>query len=294
MKKMFVLCISLMVLVVYGGCESDNENSGSETTSKGKADNVKVITNSIGMKLVWIPPGEFMMGSRDSASEVDQKTSSKHSHVAWLTDEFHQHRVRISKGFWMGVHEVTQGQYQAVMGCNPSRIKGDNNPVEWIRWHDAVEFCKKLSDKEGRTYRLPTEAEWEYACRAGTTTPFYTGETISTDQVNYGGDDAYSSGREGVARQKTVPVGSFPSNAFGLYDMHGNVFELCADRYGEDYYVSSPSMDPPGPSSGTAHVMRGGSWGSNPRCCRSAYRVSYPPASKSIGVGFRVVSLDFQ
>ena len=176
MKKMYIFFISLMVLVGYSGCESDNEDSGSETTLKGK-----VITNSIGMKLVYIPPGEFMMGSRDSASEVSLKGNYKKASKDWFTDEHPQHRVRISRGFWMGVYEVTQGQYQAVMGRNPSHFKGNDLPVEQVSWNDAVKFCKKLSDKEGRTYRLPTEAEWEYACRAGTTTPFYFGETINTD-----------------------------------------------------------------------------------------------------------------
>ena len=238
-----------------------------------------VMSNSIGMKLVWIPPGEFMMGS--PSSERDRG------------DDERQHRVRISRGFWMGQTEVTQGQWQSVMGNNPRHFKGTDLPVEQVSWDEAVEFCGQLSRQEGKTYRLPTEAEWEYACRAGTTTPFNTGETINTDQANYDGNYTYGSGRKGVYRQKTVEVGSFSANAFGLYDMHGNVYEWCNDWYGENYYSSSPGVDPQGSSSGAYRVLRGGSWHSLPRFCRSAIRRRGTPDLRFSGLGFRVVSLDF-
>ena len=226
--------------------------------------------SGVSMKLVYIPAGEFMMGSGESAEQVARKGDGK---VEWFKGEHPQHRVRLSKDFYMGVHEVTQAQYRAVMGKNPSGFSGDNLPVEMVSWNDAEEFCRKLSSKEGKTYRLPTEAEWEYSCRAGTATPFNTGATISTDQANYNGNYTYGSDRKGVYREKTTPVGSFRPNAWGLYDMHGNVWEWCSDWY-IDSYTNAETTDPQGPSSGTARVFRGGVWGYGPRICRSASRNS--------------------
>jgi len=249
------------------------------TGSRAKAGDV--VANSIGMKLVYISSGEFVMGS--PANE-----QGRHS------DEGPQHKVKISMGFWMGVTEVTQKQYQAVMGTNPSFFKGDNLPVSGLNWNDAVEFCRKLSQKEGGTYRLPTEAEWEYSCRAGTTTPFYFGETISTDQANYDGNYAYGNGRKGVVRRELTPVGSFQANAFGLYDMHGNVFEWCQDRFGKSYYSNSPEVDPQGPSFGEYRVIRGGSWSTEPWFCRSAMRFADRPDERRLGGGLRVVALNSQ
>ena len=199
----------------------------------------------------------------------------------WFQNEQPQHRVKITKPFYMGVYVVTQAQYEAVMGANPSYFKGESNPVEKVSWNDAVEFCKKLSAKTGQTVRLPTEAEWEYACRAGTTTPFNTGETISTDQANYNGNFTYGSGSKGEYRQKTVAVGSFAPNALGLYDMHGNVWEWCQDWYDAGYYKNSPTDDPPGPEKGESRVLRGGSWNSDPRSCRSAVRSRGVPGTAS-------------
>jgi len=246
----------------------------------------KVKTNSIGMKLVWIPPGEFMMGSRDSAAEVARRGDTE---ARYSTHEHPQHPVKISQGFSMGIHEVTQAQYEAVMGTNPSRFKGNNLPVETVSWDDATEFCGKLSQKEGKTYRLPTEAEWEYACRAGTRTPFSLGETISATQVNYDGNFTYGSGSKGQYRESAMPVGSFQPNAFGLYDMHGNVFEWCQDWYEEDYYSESSKIDPKGPQSGSARVRRGGSWIHGPWHCRSANRSWHMPGVTLYFAGFRVL-----
>jgi len=232
--------------------------------------------NSIGMKFVYIKRGTFTMGS--PASELKRE------------DDETQHRVRISKGFYLGAYEVTQAQYKAVMGANPAHFKkGGNYPVEMINWNDAVTFCKKLSAKEGKTYRLPTEAEWEYACRAGTTTPFAFGQTISTDRANYDGNYIYGSGRKGVLRKATMPVGSFRPNAWGLHDMHGNVWEWCGDWYGKDYYGQASATDPRGPSSGPSRVLRGGSWLNYPVRCRSADRNSSSPDTRSTYLGFRVV-----
>jgi formylglycine-generating enzyme required for sulfatase activity len=173
------------------------------------------------LEMVEIPAGEFMMGS--IAGELDREN-----------DESPQHRVSVPS-FYIGRFAVTQAQWQKVMGTSPSGFKGEKNPVENVTWNDAQEFCKKLSQQTGRQYRLPSEAEWEYACRAGTTTPFHFGETITTDLANYDGNYTYGSGTKGVYRIKTTPVGSFPANEFGLCDMHGNVWEWCADIWHDNY-----------------------------------------------------------
>jgi len=241
------------------------------------------------MKLVLIPAGEFMMGGDEPPEQVARKSAGEEAKAEWFQNEQPQHRVKITKPFYMGVYVVTQAQYEAVMEVNPSNFKGERNPVEQVSWEEAVEFCKKLSAKTGQTVRLPTEAEWEYACRAGTTTPFNTGETISTDQANYIGNFTYGSGRKGENRKKTVAVGSFAANGFGLYDMHGNVWEWCQDWYDEGYYKNSPTEDPLGPEKGQGRVLRGGSWAVGPWYCRSALRRGSAPAGGLGDIGFRVV-----
>ena len=227
--------------------------------------------------MVYIPGGSFLMGS--------PKTEEGRFDI-----EGPQHRVEIAP-FYMGRYPVTQAQYQAVMGENPSRFKGENNPVERVSWHKAKEFCQKLSEQTGKTYRLPSEAEWEYACRAGTTTPFYFGETISTDQANYDGSRTYGNGKKGVFRGKTTPVGSFPPNAFGLYDMHGNVLEWCEDVW-HDNYEGAPDDGRPWLTGGdpSSRMLRGGSWDNYPRYCRCAVRLRVDPDYGDDIVGFRVVS----
>ena len=198
-----------------------------------------------------------------------------------------QHGVTLTKGFHLGIHQVTQAQWQAVMGANPSNFKGDGNlPVESVSWDDCVAFCEALGNKDGKTYRLPTEAEWEYACRAGTTTPFHFGDTISVNQANYDGNYIYGSGKKGVYRQLTTPVNSFPANAWGLFDMHGNVWEWCADWYGP--YPEGELKDPQGYIGGDARVLRGGSWSNHPRICRSASRYRRAPGNYVGNVGCRV------
>jgi sulfatase modifying factor 1 len=231
------------------------------------------VTNSIGMKFVWIAPGNFIMGSpKEEKQRQDNET---------------QHKVTLTKGFYMGVYAVTQEQYETVMGNNPSQFKGEKNlPVETITWDDCQEFIKKLREKDKKAYRLPTEAEWEYACRAGTTTPFHFGETISTDQANYYGEAVYGIGKNGVWRKKTTPVGSFPANAFGLHDMHGNVWQWCQDWYGD--YPQKDVVDPQGPEKGDSRVLRGGSWGHVPRLCRSAFRFKQVPDYRNGICGFRL------
>lgn len=197
-----------------------------------------------------------------------------------------QHKVTLTKGFYMGVHLVTQEQWQSVMGINPSssRLK-ENLPVETLSWEDCQGFIKALRKKDGKSYRFPSEAEWEFACRAGTTTPFHFGETISTDQAHYyPGNLPY--GTKNVYRKRAAPVGRYPVNAWGLHDMHGNVWEYCQDRFGD--YPHNDTVDPHGPDAGKYRVMRGGSFHNRPEDCRSACRGRCEPVHRSGNVGFRL------
>ncbi|MFN6399168.1 MAG: formylglycine-generating enzyme family protein [Planctomycetota bacterium] len=244
--------------------------------SQVHAQSPKEITNSIGMKLVLIPKGTFMMGSPES-EEGHQENES-------------QHEVTISKDYYLGAFEVTQTQYQTVTGNNPScyqgALVGNQNadlPVENVSWDDAVEFCKKLSDlpeekKAGRVYRLPTEAQWEYACRAGSKT-IYSFDDEEGLLPEYGWFKRNSS-------QRTHTVGLLEPNAWGLYDMHGNVWEWCSDWYGE--YPKNAVSDPIGPTMGTDCVNRGGCWLYQAASCRSASRNWAKPSYRDGLLGFRV------
>lgn len=239
------------------------------SAASGASTGLSVVTDGIGMKLVLIPPGEFLMGSAagDSAAYDNERP---------------QHLVRIPKPFYLGISVVTQEQYEHVMGSNPSWFKGAKLPVECVSWEDAVAFCQRLSESEGQTYRLPTEAEWEYACRAGTTTRYA-----------FGDDEAILDRNTWCSRNSggsTQPVGQLRPNAWGLFDMLGNVFEWCADWYGADYYANSPTEDPTGPDAGTSRVLRGGSWRhENPDFFRSVYRYINLPVLRFNDWGFRVV-----
>ncbi len=218
-----------------------------------------------GIEMVFVEGGTFDMGS----NEYDEE---KPVHSVTVGD------------FYIGKTEVTQAQYQAVMGNNPSGFKGDNLPVEQVSWNDAVAYCKKLSQKEGVTYRLPTEAEWEYAARGGNQSRRYT-----YSGSNNVGDVAWYCENSG---SKTQPVGTKQPNELGIYDMSGNVWEWCNDWYDGNYYKNSPSRNPRGASSGSDRVLRGGSWYYGSACCRSAYRGGRDP--ERIGfcvIGFRVVRL---
>ena len=222
---------------------------------------IEDLGNGVSLEMVKIPGGRFLMGSPDTEAER-------------LDKEGPQHYVDVPE-FWMGKYVVTQQQWQAIMGNDPSKFKGKNRPVECVSWNNATEFCQKLSKKTGRDYRLPSEAEWEYACRAGTTTPFYFGETITTELVNYDGKYTYGNEPKGKYREQTTPVGQFPANAFGLYDMHGNVWEWCADEWHNNYAGA--------PTDGSVWLngnkerspLRGGSWYDLPNYCRSAVRDTY-------------------
>ncbi len=232
----------------------------------------QTFTNSLGMKFAWIPPGNFMMGS--PKEEKERKPDET------------QHNVSLTKGFYMGVHTVTQEQWKEIMAKNPSKFQGDKNlPVEQVSWDDCQEFINKLRQRDKRPYRLPSEAEWEYACRAGTTTPFHFGASLSTDQANYNGKYVYDAGKKGIYREKTMPVGTFPANPWGLYDMHGNVWQWCQDWF--DEYPQKAVTDPQG-LKGESRVLRGGSWIDNPLECRSAYRGGSRPQLRHSLVGFRL------
>jgi formylglycine-generating enzyme required for sulfatase activity len=257
-------------------------------------DAAKEITNSVDMKLVLIPAGKFVMGSPDT--EVDREAGEL------------QHEVTITRPFYMGAYPVTQGQFEKVMAKNPSFFHPRNggspeHPVEQVRWDEARGFCTKLSalpdeKKAGRTYRLPTEAEWEYACRAGTTTPFNVGTSLSSKQANFNGNFPYGGADKGPFANKTVKVGSFPPNAWGLFDMHGNVYEWCNDWYDPDYYKKSPKENPKGPEKGVIPtdfgnnfflVVRGGCWLDEGQACRSARRFRLQQSEPYRWTGFRVV-----
>jgi formylglycine-generating enzyme required for sulfatase activity len=286
------------------------------------------------MEMVLIASGEFMMGSGESAEETAAFFNSHGDKIltALLKSEHPQHRVRITKPFYLGTYHVTRGQFRQFVedsGYKTDAEKGDVNvppgafgwipekksfyhskdyswrkpgfeqtdehPVVKVTWNDAVAFCQWLSRKEGKTYRLPTEAEWEYACRAGTTTRYHSGhapETLAKAAnvadamarakfpVGWGASDGYVF---------TAPMGRFKSNAFGLYDMHGNVWQWCADWYGADYYGKSPVDDPGGPDSGVSRVLRGGSWFFAPTYARSAARYRGTPGDRMVlDAGFRV------
>lgn len=280
MKKIISGSVTLVWLIVCG-------------TTAAQTDSPTVITNSIGMKLVRIPAGEFMMGSPPSEPERD------------AIEE--RHSVRITKPFFFGMYEVTQAQYRSIAGEDRSSFKGNDNPVENVEWKKAIEFCNRLSARPqeksaGRKYRLPTEAEWEYACRAGTTTAFHCGDSLSSREANFNGNYPAGDADKGPYLRRTERVGTYKPNALGLYDMHGNVAEWCADWYDPDYYFDSPEEDPLGPPLGVVPtnftnngdqnyfvVVRGGCWVDDGRACRSAYRFRAMPNTQYRLIGFRIV-----
>jgi formylglycine-generating enzyme required for sulfatase activity len=304
----------------------------------------KTIKNTLGMKLVLVPAGEFLMGS-DESPESLAKAFPQYDpeRFAKLGDEGPVHKVRITKPFFMGQHEVTVGQWRKYLEAsgytpeseadgtggygynpdydaaktergdafegrdpkyswkNPGFKQTDDHPVTNVTWNDAVALCRWLSEKEGKRYRLPTEAEWEYACRAGTRTRYSSGDdpaSLATVANVFDADakrnwtkwmwDKFAlEAHDGF--EFTAPVGSFKPNAFGLYDMHGNVWEWCADFHSDTYYAESPENDPPGPATGKVRVRRGGSWHTWPFYARSSFRNWNSPRTRYTLVGMRVV-----
>ena len=261
------------------------------------------------LEMVPVPAGTFTMGQTNAEKAELIRQVGRKNYKHWYGGELPRHSVRVP-AFSMGKYLVTQAQWRAVaalpkvnrdLSANPAKFKGDNRPVEQVSWEEAMEFCDRLSAHSGQTYTLPSEAQWEYACRAGTLAPFHCGETTTTDLANYQGVDGwehegktypgcYGQGPRGENRQQTTDVGSFPANAFGLYDMHGNLFEWCLDHFHHNYRGA--------PTDGSAwvggdsgrRILRGGSWGVSPRACRCAYRFfTFPAEGKLDLIGFRVV-----
>jgi formylglycine-generating enzyme required for sulfatase activity len=234
------------------------------------------LDNEIKLEMLYIPGGEFLMGSPENEKWREE-------------DEGPLHRVTIAP-FYMSKYLITQCQYESVMGENPAKFQGANHPVERVSWSDAVRFTEKLSDKTGKRYQLPSEAQWEYACRAGTTTPFSFGETLTTTLANYKGHVTYRAESKGIYRKKTTEVGMFPPNRFGLYDMHGNLWEWVADGWHDNYYGApidgrawteeQPPLNCP---------VRGGGLYRPPSDCRSANRLKHSTDVRCQNIGFRIV-----
>jgi eukaryotic-like serine/threonine-protein kinase len=240
--------------------------------------------NGVKLEMVYIKAGSFMMGSNES------------SNLSGGNSERPIHQVNLSP-FYMGKYTITQQQYQAIMGTNPSHFhfRGDNRPVESVSWDEAMEFCQKLSQRTKKQYTLPSESQWEYACRAGTTTRFYFGEMISPDLANYNGIAHYSDTWyyyfKVDNREQTTNVGSFPPNAFGLYDMHGNVNEWCLDGYHDNYNGAPTDGSSWLSNDNHKHILRGGSWHCISSFCHSASRTSFVLDGRYDSIGFRVVAL---
>jgi eukaryotic-like serine/threonine-protein kinase len=263
-----------------------------QSTAKGF---IEELGGNVSIGMLRIPAGKFMMGQTAAEKQQLLKAYGEERYKQYFTDEFPQHEVQVPE-FYMGQNLVTQAQWQAIMGSNPSKFKGDAKlPVDSVSWLDAMDFCQKLSQKTGRTYRLPSEAEWEYACRAGTATPFAFGEAISPATVNYNGNYPYGNAAKGEYREKTTLVGSFPANAFGLHDMHGNLWEWCLDEWVDNYNNAPVDGSPRGDIKSRANdkqrLLRGGSWYINANFCRSAYRLPDAASYRDGIIGFRLLAV---
>jgi formylglycine-generating enzyme required for sulfatase activity len=257
----YIVLLALFMIVLSSGLATAVELANTNT-------NTNTDTNSIGMQFVLIPAGTFMMGADKDFAEASDYEQPRH-------------QVTISKPFYLGVYNVTQKDWTAVMGNNPSKCRGEDNPVETVSWKDIQDFIKRLNQKEGHSrYRLPTEAEWEYAARAGSTSTYFFG-----DDKSQLGDYAWYYANSG---DETHPVGQKRPNAWGLYDILGNVFEWTGDWWGDTYYAKSPSSDPTGPTSGAARVLRSCGWGGGPWDCRSSVRGRGEPADRHQFFGFRL------
>lgn len=289
---MFALIAVIYVGLFGWGCQDSSTQLSDPFANPYHKKEVTVdLGGGVQLVMIYIEGGSFQMGQSDSEKEWLIKKVGLASNNPVFSRESPQRTVTLD-GFWIGKYEVTQAQYRAIMGTNPSYFffKGANRPVEQVSWYDAMVFCRKLSERTRRIFTLPTEAQWEYACRAGTTGPFAFGNCLSTSDVNYNGEIPLSGCSKGVYRQSTWDVGSGRANAWGLYDMHGNVWEWCLDWYGP--YTSSTKRNPVGPDFGRNRVYRGGSWSNYDLYCRSAFRFRLPPSFMLDDLGFRLVSPD--
>ena len=307
-KVFWLMPLATLILVAVFGVggviwwiDSNSKNSDKNTTTKiinntDTATAGTVIKNSVGMELVYVPPGEFIMGSSEDEIKKALTEVNKYQNDAERSrfeNETPPHKISIKDGFWMGKYEVTQAQWQAIMGDNPSNFKecGANCPVEQVSWDNAQVFMEKLNaEDDGLEYRLPTEAEWEYAARAGTTTAFTFSDTLNSSQANFDGNYPYDS-TKGRYIARTATVGSYQPNAFGLYDMHGNAWEWTQDIYNPNYQ-NLPTDGSANLSVGELNlrVLRGGSWYNSGFYCRSAYRFKLTSVSRSNNVSLRVAA----
>jgi len=276
---MWELLLAMFVALLMAGCggeketmkvvEGDTSIAEAATKTDSSFEAKPFTIPDLSMEMLWVKPGTFEMGSPSSEKDrYDNET---------------RHTVTLTEGFWMGKHEVTQSQWERVMGDNPSFFKGADRPVENVTWNDVTSFCEKLTELERKTrrlpagmaYQLPTEAQWEYACRAGTKSAFSFGDSLTSSQANIDGGPG-----------ETTDVGKYPANAWGFHDMHGNVWEWCADWYGD--YPSGADRDPVGPADGSHHVKRGCSWNHTADNARSATRSLDMPALSINNLGFRL------
>ncbi|MBB75791.1 MAG: hypothetical protein CMJ75_14895 [Planctomycetaceae bacterium] len=287
--------VPLYLAATAAGCERHPTAENATDAAAHAVREVQSVTNSVGMELVRIPAGSFQMGTSEGATDVRD-------------DETPRRKVTITKPFYLGRYEVTQAEYTKIFPRRKSffawpdgggkdrvpQMETARFPAELVKWVDAVEFCRRLTADPtertaGRTYRLPTEAEWEYACRAGTESAFHFGDSLSSTDANFIGTEPFGNAAPGPFLNRTTTVGSYQPNAFGLYDMHGNVWEWCSDWYDRDYYRTGPAVDPPGPDSGSRKVIRGGDWYSDGRDCRAAFRYAGLPRGTFYATGLRVV-----
>ena len=294
----------LMIFAVAGVPRSRAQ--GPQATVNGAP---KSIRNQTGIELVWIPPGTFTMGSTDAeiqaAYEESKSLFPQYAKLEWFTGEKPRHRVTIREGFYMAKYEVTQAQWRAVMGTTVQQQmakagptwtlvgeQGDNYPMVFVSWNEAQQFVEKLNAmQDGYQYRLPTEAEWEYGARAGTTTAFAFGDSLSSEQANFNANHPYFDTDKGRPRAAATPVGSLQPNAWGLYDMHGNVYEWCEDSY-HDSYEGAPADGSAWLSGGSDQkVIRSGAYGSNAANVRSAVRHAFAPGTRTGTLGFRVAAV---
>ncbi|MDO4551458.1 MAG: formylglycine-generating enzyme family protein [Planctomycetia bacterium] len=280
MKKLWLFLFFAFLPCLLFSAEATNRSASaprsaeSESAPEKRKAGERMVKTVDGVEYAfrWCPAGSFMMGSPEDELGRD-------------ADET-QHRVTLTKGFWMLETEVTQKMWQSVMEDNPSDFEGDDLPVENVSWDDCQEFCQKLRNL-GLNIQLPTEAQWEYACRAGTTGEY--GGTGNLDDMGWYGHKNEYGDKLGNSKERTHEVKTKKPNAWGLYDMHGNVWEWCQDWYGSDYYKNSPTNDPTGPASGSDRVDRGGCWGNYAGGCRSARRNSGTPTFRYSYLGFRPV-----